>query len=88
MGYFVPPETYCRLVLPTLEDSNISAGHLAVFAAFLRCTERQSLVNKLEDIGSFLKLSHICRNKKADYQQKILRCCQAIMSVSKEVTFF
>ncbi|XP_057321570.1 dynein axonemal assembly factor 5 [Microplitis mediator] len=84
MGYFVPPETYCRLVLPTLEDGNITAGHLAVLAAFLRCTERQSLISKLEDIGSFLKLSHICRGKKTDYQKQILRCCQAIMSVSKE----
>ncbi|XP_044590648.1 dynein axonemal assembly factor 5 [Cotesia glomerata] len=84
IGYFVPPETYCQLVLPTLEDGNITAGHLAVLAAILRGTERKSLLDKLDDIGNFLELSHICRSKKANYQQQILRCCEAVINVSKD----
>lgn len=85
MGYFVPAEVYCPLILPTLEDGNITAGHLAVFAAILRGSERKLLLDKLQDIGKFLNEPHICRSKKTNYQEQILRCCEALLCVCQDV---
>lgn len=85
MGYFVPPQTYCRLVLPTLEDGNIHFGHLGVLAAILRGSPPGPLFNELKIIGEFLQRSDICRSKKANYQMEVLNCCQAIIQVCGEV---
>lgn len=84
MGYFVPPDVYCHLVLPTLEE-NPTSGHLRVFSAILRGSSRKLLVPKLEKIGDFMQQSHICRGKKLDYQQQILSCCKSLMAVCEEV---
>jgi hypothetical protein len=62
IGYFVPPDTYCKLVLPTMEDS-ANARQLRVFAAILKGSDRTTLKEKLTDIGNFLKSAEICWNK-------------------------
>ncbi|XP_043289630.1 dynein axonemal assembly factor 5 [Venturia canescens] len=82
MGYFVPPSTYCHLVIPTL-DENITAGHLRVFAAILRGSESQSLRPKLCEIGKFLQQPFVCRSKKPRYQKQLARCCESIIKVGK-----
>ncbi|XP_063972543.1 dynein axonemal assembly factor 5 [Diachasmimorpha longicaudata] len=84
MGYFVPPQTYCRLVLPTIEDGNIHFGHLKFFAAILRGSQRALLSKELKTIANFLQQSYICRSKKANYQQELLKCCQALLDVCLE----
>lgn len=84
IGYFVPVNVYCDLVLPTLEET-VTPGHLRVFAAILRGSQKEELSEKLEEIGKFLQQSHICQGKKALYQEQILRCCEALFAVSKEV---
>ncbi|XP_015127781.1 dynein assembly factor 5, axonemal [Diachasma alloeum] len=84
MGHFVPPQTYCRLVLPTLEDGNIHFGHLAFFAAILRGSQRGLLSKELKTIANFLQQTYICRSKKANYQQELLKCCQAQLEVCQE----
>lgn len=85
MGYFVPPEVYCKLVLPTLDEGNINSGHLSVFSALIRTSTKEKLTDKLEDIGRFLQEDNICRSKKTVYQKELLKCCDAILSVCQEV---
>jgi hypothetical protein len=62
IGYFVPPETYCKLVLATMEDS-ANARQLHVFAAILKGSSRTTLTEKLTDIGNFLKCAETCWSK-------------------------
>jgi hypothetical protein len=62
IGYFVPPDTSCKLVLATMEDS-ANARQLRVFAAILKGSSRTTLKEKLTDIGNFLKRSETCCSK-------------------------
>jgi len=62
IGYFVPPDTYCKLVLATMEDS-ANARQLRVFAAILKGSSRTTLTEKLTDIGNFLKRAETCWSK-------------------------
>ncbi|KOC66732.1 HEAT repeat-containing protein 2 [Habropoda laboriosa] len=83
LGYFVPPQTYCRLIIPTLEETP-STGHLKVFSAILKGSERCKLLPLLEDIGKFIQQPHICQSKKRIYQKQILSCCSSLISTCKE----
>ncbi|XP_069682161.1 dynein axonemal assembly factor 5 isoform X2 [Periplaneta americana] len=83
IGYFVPADTYCKIVLPTMEDS-ANMGQLRVFAAILKGSERTLLKEKLTEIGDFLKRPEICYNKEALYQRNLLNCCITLMLVCKE----
>nr|XP_033333004.1 dynein assembly factor 5, axonemal isoform X1 [Megalopta genalis] len=83
LGYFVHPEIYCRLILPTLEESP-SVGHLRVFSAILRSSEYSTLLPSLEKIGKFMQQSYICQSKKTAYQQQVFSCCDSLISVCKE----
>ncbi|XP_015188867.1 PREDICTED: dynein assembly factor 5, axonemal isoform X2 [Polistes dominula] len=80
LGYFVPPQIYCRLVLPTLENSP-TAGHLKAFSAIIRCTETNILLPHIEKISNFLQQSYISRSKKSIYQQQLLSCCDSLLTV-------
>ena len=62
IGYFVPPDTYCKLVLATMEDS-ANARQLRVFASILKGSNRTTLTEKLTDIGNFLKRAETCWSK-------------------------
>jgi hypothetical protein len=62
IGYFVPPDTYCKLVLATMEDS-ANAKQLRVFAAILKGSDRTTLKEQLTDIGNFLKCPETCWSK-------------------------
>ncbi|KAJ4448007.1 hypothetical protein ANN_10017 [Periplaneta americana] len=83
IGYFVPADTYSKIVLPTMEDS-ANMGQLRVFAAILKGSERTLLKEKLTEIGDFLKRPEICYNKEALYQRNLLNCCITLMLVCKE----
>ncbi|XP_021931973.1 dynein assembly factor 5, axonemal isoform X2 [Zootermopsis nevadensis] len=83
IGYFVPPDTYCKLVLPTMEDS-ATAGQLRVFAAILKGSDRSTLKEKLTDIGNFLKSAEICWSKETAYQIQLLSCCSNLMVVCEQ----
>ena len=62
IGYFVPPDTYCKLILATMEDC-ANARQLRVFAAILKGSNRTTLTEKLTDIGNFLKHAETCWSK-------------------------
>ncbi|XP_076222309.1 dynein axonemal assembly factor 5 [Nomia melanderi] len=83
LGYFVPPKTFCHLIIPTLEETP-SVGHLKIFAAIIRSSEPYRLLPLLETIGKFMAQPHICQSKKIAYQQQVLSCCHSLISVCKE----
>ncbi|PSN32857.1 Dynein assembly factor 5 [Blattella germanica] len=82
LGYFVPPNTYCELVLPTMEES-IHEGQLRVFSNILKGSESNSLKAKLTEIGDFLCRPEVCQSKERGYQLHLLNCCEALISVSE-----
>lgn len=84
LGYFVQPKIYCRLVLPTLDESP-TTGHLRVFAAIISGSERRALSQQLDKIANFLQQPDICQSKKSNYQRQILSCCNSLLVVCKEV---
>ncbi|XP_014470409.1 PREDICTED: dynein assembly factor 5, axonemal [Dinoponera quadriceps] len=81
LGYFVNPEIYCHLVLPTVEEST-TAGHLRVLAAIISGSEPKALSLRLDTIANFLQQPHICRSK--NYQRQLLSCCNSLLVVCKE----
>ncbi|XP_033213240.1 dynein assembly factor 5, axonemal [Belonocnema kinseyi] len=83
IGYFVPPDVYCQLVLPSLEE-NLTTGHLKVFGSILKGSSRKTLSPQLKKIGNFLKQKHICQSRKTTYQKQILFCCTSLLQVCKE----
>ncbi|XP_029037546.2 dynein axonemal assembly factor 5 [Osmia bicornis bicornis] len=83
LGYFVHPKSCCHLIIPTLEET-LSVGHLKVFSAILKGSERSALVPLLKDIAKFLQQSHICQSKKTTYQKQILSCCHSLILICKE----
>lgn len=84
MGYFIPPDIYCELVLPLLEE-NLTAGHLRVFGSILKGSYRKTLAPHLEKLGNFLQQKHVCQSRKAIFQQQILYCCDSLLEVCKNV---
>ncbi|XP_066582269.1 dynein axonemal assembly factor 5 [Prorops nasuta] len=83
IGYFVQPKIYIDLILPTL-DASLTVGHLRIFSAILRGTQRTALVEYLVQIANFLHNPNICQNKKSKYQKQILCCCDSLLSICKE----
>ncbi|KAJ9573896.1 hypothetical protein L9F63_008756, partial [Diploptera punctata] len=83
IGYFVPPETYCKLILPTMDES-AHVGQMRVFAAVLKGSDKTLLKDKLIEIGDFLRRPDICHSKEKYYQHQLLNCCNALMSVCEE----
>ncbi|XP_067005743.2 dynein axonemal assembly factor 5 [Anabrus simplex] len=83
LGYFVPPETYCKLILPTIEDS-CTSGHLRILAGILRGSQRCLLREKLPQLAAFLHRPEICQNKKAVYQVQLIKCCKSMMTICQE----
>ncbi|XP_076750342.1 dynein axonemal assembly factor 5-like [Xylocopa sonorina] len=83
LGYFVPPKTIYHLIIPTLEEV-LTIGHLKVFSAIIRGSERCMILPLLKNIGQFLQQSYVCQSKIGSYQKQILRCCTSLISVCKE----
>lgn len=84
MGYFVPPATFCPLILLSLEG-NPSTGHLRALASILQGSPKNVPASELEDIASFLQQNHICQSRKSLYQHQILRCCECLVTISGRV---
>lgn len=83
MGYFVPPKSFCEIILPALEE-NPTRGHLKVFVAFLKGSQRELLTAELPKIGKFLKESSIGQSRKARYQIEVLSYCEAILQICQK----
>lgn len=85
IGYFVPPDVYCQLAFPSLEE-NLTTGHLRVFGSILKGSSRKTLSPQLKQLGNFLKQKHVCQSRKTAYQKQILFCCTSLLQVCKEVS--
>jgi len=62
IGYFVPPDVYCRLMLPTVLDSP-GAGPLRVMAAVLRSSQRTEVQPHLEKVANVLTSEAVCYSR-------------------------
>ncbi|XP_011496819.1 PREDICTED: dynein assembly factor 5, axonemal [Ceratosolen solmsi marchali] len=83
MGYFVPPNIYCDLVIPAIEE-NPTPGHLKIFAAILKGSMQETLAPELLRIGNFLQENYICQSRKFLYQIELLNSCRSLLNVCKE----
>lgn len=62
VGYFVPPDVYCRLMLPTIQDMP-SAGPLRVLAAVLRSSRRCEVQPQLPQLAELLASENVCYSR-------------------------
>ncbi|XP_046661337.1 dynein axonemal assembly factor 5 [Homalodisca vitripennis] len=83
VGYFVPPDVYCRLILPSVEEMT-SAGVLRVLAAVLRSSVRCQVQPELSAIVEKLSLDAVCHSRQAGYQQQLLNVVSTLQQVSQE----
>nr|XP_018903074.1 PREDICTED: dynein assembly factor 5, axonemal [Bemisia tabaci] len=83
MGYFVPPETYCKLVLPLLEESH-HAGHLRLLASLISTSPKDSLIPLIEEVTNLLSSSNVCHSREALYQFYLLEACRSILNVCEK----
>lgn len=67
IGYFVPPDVYCRLVLPTIQEMP-SAGPLRVMAAVLRSSQRRQVEPQLPQLASLLASEDVCYSRQVNLQ--------------------
>ncbi|KAL0278385.1 UNVERIFIED_CONTAM: hypothetical protein PYX00_000222 [Menopon gallinae] len=79
IAYFVPPDTYMKLLLQVVEDS-CTAGHLCVLSALIRGTKLDLLQSHFDSITDLLSTDNICRNRNAVYQFQLLKCCEALLN--------
>ncbi|XP_014237160.1 dynein assembly factor 5, axonemal [Trichogramma pretiosum] len=82
-GYFVPPQNYLDVAMPSLEEGP-SPGHLKVLAALLRGSPREELQPQLERVARLLGQSQLCRSRKPRYQLALLDCCRSLLRVCRE----
>ena len=60
IGYFVPPDIWCKMVLQAVKTTQ-SMGSLMVLSAILRGTERSQLKLHLVDVTSVLVDPSVCQ---------------------------
>ncbi|XP_002740361.1 dynein axonemal assembly factor 5-like [Saccoglossus kowalevskii] len=78
-GWFVKPEIYCNLVLPTLKSSQ-NANVLTIFAALIRGTPPGVLQSRLHEICDTLAEPDVCRAAEMKYLYQVLACTDAVIS--------
>ncbi|XP_072168625.1 dynein axonemal assembly factor 5-like [Diadema setosum] len=83
VGFFVGPEVYCKLILPTVQAAQ-GPGVLMTFASILRGTKRVLLKKYLPEICKVLCEPDVCRGEQTSYQVQLLSCVQAIISVARD----
>uniref|UniRef100_A0A8D8SVG5 Dynein assembly factor 5, axonemal n=1 Tax=Cacopsylla melanoneura TaxID=428564 RepID=A0A8D8SVG5_9HEMI len=86
IGYFVPPNVYCPLILPVLNES-CTVGHITVLAAILKGGSLEDLTPEVESIARFLAQSHICQSREATYQSCLLSIVQKLLTTLTDPSF-
>uniref|UniRef100_A0A1Y1LC31 TOG domain-containing protein n=1 Tax=Photinus pyralis TaxID=7054 RepID=A0A1Y1LC31_PHOPY len=79
IGLFVPVETWCKLILPAIEDGP-HYGQLAVLSSLIKGTPCQYIKLHLEDICKLLAEDSICQSRKCKYQLQLVKCVRTILS--------
>lgn len=77
IGYFVPPDVYCRLMLSTVQDST-SAGPLRVLAAVIKSSLQTEIKPQLPALAELLASDVVCHSR----QVKTWRCIAQIFTCS------
>ncbi|XP_049801252.1 dynein axonemal assembly factor 5 [Schistocerca nitens] len=83
LGHFVPAELWIKLLLPPLEDSP-NDGALRILAATVRGAQPSNFREHIPVIAEFLAHKNICWSRQAAYQEQLLRCCTALISIDAE----
>ncbi|XP_063284965.1 dynein axonemal assembly factor 5 [Pelobates fuscus] len=84
IGYFVNPEVFLKLILPSLQKSPL-ASHLMVLASFIRGSSRERLKPHLSRTASVLSQREICQgSEKVLYLEQLLCCVQSLIYICKE----
>lgn len=78
IGLFVPVGTWCKLILPAMEDAP-HYGHLSVLSSLIKGAPRQYIKLHLEDICKLLAEDSICHSRKRKYQRELVECVRAIL---------
>ncbi|XP_017301287.1 dynein assembly factor 5, axonemal-like [Diaphorina citri] len=78
IGYFVPPSVYCPLILPTLDEA-CTQGHITVLAAILKGGRVDEVAVEMDKIARFLSQPHICQNREAEYQSRLLSIVSTLL---------
>ncbi|KAK5640753.1 hypothetical protein RI129_009300 [Pyrocoelia pectoralis] len=78
IGLFVPVETWCKLILPAIEDAP-HYGQLSVLSSLIKGAPRQYIKLHLEDICKLLAEDSICQSRKCKYQRELVKCVRAIL---------
>uniref|UniRef100_A0A8D8SUP7 Dynein assembly factor 5, axonemal n=1 Tax=Cacopsylla melanoneura TaxID=428564 RepID=A0A8D8SUP7_9HEMI len=86
IGYFVPPNVYCPLILPVLNES-CTVGHITVLAAILKGGSLEDLTPEVESIARFLAQPHICQSREATYQSCLLSIVQKLLTTLTDPSF-
>ncbi|XP_041473460.1 dynein assembly factor 5, axonemal-like [Lytechinus variegatus] len=83
VGFYVGPEIYCKLILPTVQAAQ-GPGVLMTFASVLLGTKRAALKSYLVAICKTLAEPDVCRSEDKNYQNQLLSCVMSIILVAKE----
>lgn len=79
LGLFVPYETWCQLILPTIEDGP-HYGHLMVLAGLIRGSPKENIENNLLEPTKLLADPTISFSRKPAFQRELTNCVKATIS--------
>lgn len=63
MGWFVPVETWKKIILPAIEDG-AHYGHLIVLTGLIQGAPQEYVSGSLEEIAKLLAEPNLCQNRK------------------------
>ncbi|XP_071953209.1 dynein axonemal assembly factor 5-like [Antedon mediterranea] len=83
VGWYVCPEVYCKLILPSLKSTQ-SAHVLMTLAAIIRGSRPDLFEAYMSEISTTLAEVEVCRVENALYQLQLVSCVNAIMSTGSK----
>ncbi|KAF5289722.1 hypothetical protein FQA39_LY03639 [Lamprigera yunnana] len=78
IGFFVPVETWTKLILPAIEDEP-NYGQLSVLAALIRGAPETYMKPNLAEICKLLSDDSICQSRKVKFQRELVKCVRALL---------
>ncbi|XP_033097480.1 dynein assembly factor 5, axonemal-like [Anneissia japonica] len=83
VGWYVSPEVYCKLILPTLKSTQ-NPHTLMTFAAIIRGSKPELFEAYMKEICVTLADDEVCRIETPMYQLQLVSCADAIMSTGSK----
>ncbi|XP_023244621.1 dynein assembly factor 5, axonemal-like [Centruroides sculpturatus] len=83
LGYFVKPNDWIKILLPTI-TSLPSAGNLLILSCLIKRSQKKLLESELDKVCNALAQSDVCRSFQVQEQLNLLSCVEAILNVCRE----